>query len=120
MALYKSRRNEYSLEFKLFSEADESIKKQTKHLSPTEQTHILAMYVDSEDGHDSKIEVYLDNLLKYTKDDVIALLFMIDRVVIHEYSQAFSGELNEEKCHIFTDKVMNILFEEKVRRKGQI
>lgn len=94
-------RKEVVVEFKLFREADEIIKKNIEGLTPQQRKCLLGTVVDR-----GRIEIYLDNLLRLTKEDTGALIFMLERITLHELAHTLSPTVEEEDIHRFADKAM--------------
>lgn len=91
------RSREIKIEFKLFNEADEIVKDK---IQPQHWKCVLGTVVDQ------KIEIYLDNLLALTKEDIGALISMLERITLHELAHALSPEIGEDEIHRFVDKAM--------------
>ncbi len=92
---------EILVEFKMFGEADELIKQNVEALTPQQRKCVLGTAVNHE-----KIEIYLDNLLRLTKEDTGALIFMLERIMLHELAHVLARTIQEEEIHKFTDKAM--------------
>lgn len=90
-------REEIKIEFKVFREADEIVK---SRVLPQQRKCVLGTVVDR------KIEIYLDNLLALTKEDTGALIFMLERITLHELAHALSPTMGEDETHRFADKAM--------------
>ncbi|MEM2924209.1 MAG: hypothetical protein QXJ68_00780 [Methanocellales archaeon] len=88
---------EIKIEFKLFNEADEIVKGK---MQPQHWKCVLGTVVDQ------RIEIYLDNLLALTKEDTNALIFMLERITLHELAHALSPKIGEDEIHRFVDKAM--------------
>jgi transcription initiation factor TFIIIB Brf1 subunit/transcription initiation factor TFIIB len=88
---------EIEIEFKLFKEAHESIK---YRVAPQQRKCVLGTVIDQ------RIEIYLDNIMALTKEDTGALIFMLERITLHELAHAISPTKGEDEIHRFTDKAM--------------
>ncbi len=93
-------RKEIMIEFTLFKEANEAIKHKAQVFAPQQRKCILGTVVDQ------RIEIYLDNILALTKEDTGALIFMLERITLHELAHALSPTAGEDETHRFADKAM--------------